>query len=160
MHVRNPPCRTRRHGATGRANTEARVTSSATTTRDGSHRIRLPEFTDSIRFAKTGGLHIATRTDDRRAPVSEDGSGTRNAGTVVTLDPAPCNQTMTVDIRNKHDGPYRLALYFVDWEKTGPRSAVEVFDLDDKRLLMPVQIVPGLSRRTVRSSCRSKAPYG
>ena len=39
---------------------------------DGSHRIRLPEFTDSIRFAKTGGLHIATRTDDRRAPVSED----------------------------------------------------------------------------------------
>lgn len=25
---------------------------------------------------------------------------------------------MTVDIRNKHDGPYRLALYFVDWEKT------------------------------------------
>lgn len=108
---------------------------------DGSHRIRLPEFTDSIRFAKTGGLHIATRTDDRRAPVSEDGSGTRNAGTVVTLDPAPCNQTMTVDIRNKHDGPYRLALYFVDWEKTGRRSAVEVFDLDDKRLLMPVQIV-------------------
>lgn len=85
---------------------------------DGSHRIRLPEFTDSIRFAKTGGLHIATRTDDRRAPVSEDGSGTRNAGTVVTLDPAPCNQTMTVDIRNKYDGPYRLALYFVDWEKT------------------------------------------
>ena len=108
---------------------------------DGSHRIRLPEFTDSIRFAKTGGLHIATRTDDRRAPVSEDGSGTRSAGAVVTLDPAPCNQTMTVDIRNKHDGPYRLALYFVDWEKTGRRSAVEVFDLDDKRLLMPVQIV-------------------
>ncbi|MFQ8826965.1 MAG: hypothetical protein ACLR76_05505 [Alistipes sp.] len=62
-------------------------------------------------------------------------------GAVVTLDPAPCNQTMTVDIRNKHDRPYQLALYFVDWEKAGRRSAVEVFDLDDKRLLMPVQIV-------------------
>lgn len=44
---------------------------------DGSHRIRLPEFTDSIRFAKTGGLHIATRTG--RPPGPGIGRRKRNA---------------------------------------------------------------------------------
>ena len=37
--------------------------------------------------------------------------------------------------------PYRVALYFVDWEREGRRSAIEVFDLKDKRLLMPVRFV-------------------
>ena len=30
---------------------------------------------------------------------------------------------------------------FVDWEKKGRRSAIEVFDLESKQLLMPVEIV-------------------
>ena len=34
-----------------------------------------------------------------------------------------------------------MALYFVDWEREGRRSAIEVFDLKDKRLLMPVRFV-------------------
>lgn len=123
------------------ADTEARVTSSATTNRTVPTESDCPNSPTRSASPKRAGC-ISRRERTTAGPPYRKTEAERGAaGTVVTLDPAPCNQTMTVDIRNKHDGPYRLALYFVDWEKTGRRSAVEVFDLDDKRLLMPVQIV-------------------
>jgi len=70
-----------------------------------------------------------------------DGNTKRNMGSVITLDPIPCNQTFTIDLPNSKNAPYRIALYFVDWEKEGRRSAIEVFDLASKQLLMPVEIV-------------------
>ena len=107
----------------------------------GGHRIELPDYIDSIHLAKTGDLHIVSGTTDSRAPMSADGTTKRNMGSVITLDPIPCNQTFTIDLPNSRNAPYRIALYFVDWEKVGRRSAIEVFDLESKQLLMPVEIV-------------------
>ena len=93
-------------------------------------------------FAKTGDRCLHRDISDRRALRSDRPDDTlRRIGTAFTLDPAPCNQTMTVDIESRDDTPYRIALYFIDWERDGRRSAVEVFDLENKELLMPVQIV-------------------
>ncbi len=73
--------------------------------------------------------------------MSADGNTKRNMGSVITLDPIPCNQTFTIDLPNSTNTPYRIALYFVDWEKEGRRSAIEVFDLENKKIIMPVEIV-------------------
>lgn len=109
---------------------------------DGRHRTQLPDFITSVVFAKNGDRCLHTGTADTRAPESDRPDETvRNIGTAFTLDPAPCNQTMTIDIESRDATPYRIALYFIDWERDERRSAVEVFDLKNKELLMPVQIV-------------------
>ena len=69
------------------------------------------------------------------------GDSGRSLGAVVTGDPAPCMQTMTIDVDYRTASPYRLTLYFVDWEKAGRRSAIELFDLSTRRLLSPVHMV-------------------
>lgn len=108
----------------------------------GNDRVNLPDFTDSVVSAKIGARLIASETDDPRALASDrSGDPFRRLGAAVTLDPLPCNQTMTFDLYNNRNCPYRVALYFVDWEREGRRSAIEVFDLKDKRLLMPVRFV-------------------
>ena len=48
---------------------------------------------------------------------------------------------MTVDIDYHTDKPYKISLYFVDMESAGRRSAIELFDLQTKRLLSPVHMV-------------------
>ncbi|MDD6210632.1 MAG: alpha-L-rhamnosidase C-terminal domain-containing protein [Bacteroidales bacterium] len=106
------------------------------------NRIRLPEFVEDVEFKKNGNIRIAENTSDTRALMSGlPDNSQRNIGSIFTLDPHACNQTMTVDIKCKEQKNSRIALYFVDWERDGRRSAIEVFDLNDMKLLMPVQIV-------------------
>ncbi|MDR2681048.1 MAG: hypothetical protein LBC47_09590, partial [Tannerella sp.] len=113
------------------------------------HRTHLPDFVESVQFAKNANVvwlnpECASLTDeakDVRALVSGSGEERRGLGAVSTNDPIACLQTMTVDIRCKKVQPYQLSLYFVDWEKDGRRSAIEVFDLENKKLLMPVYMV-------------------
>ena len=50
-------------------------------------------------------------------------------------------QTMTVTIGIDGKRVYRVALYFVDWEKKGTRTAVEMFDATTLNLIAPVQVV-------------------
>jgi hypothetical protein len=50
---------------------------------------------------------------------------------------------MSVAIRVTDSGKHRIALYFVDWEKRGTRSAVELFDADTLRMIAPVSLVRG-----------------
>lgn len=109
---------------------------------DGQNRMQLAPSTLGIATNKGGDRFVAEAQSDPRALVSDrPGDESRRIGRLVTLDPAACMQTMTLDIRRREPGPYRIALYFVDWERDGRRSAVEAFDLDTKQLLMPVQIV-------------------
>jgi hypothetical protein len=105
------------------------------------HRTKLPDFIDDIRFNLNANIHWATGVDDTRALVSDAGDARRNIGAIHTNDPHACLQTMTVDISSKPSHTYRVSLYFVDWDRMGRRSAIEVFGIDDKRLLMPVQMV-------------------
>ena len=67
-------------------------------------------------------------------------------GALVTQDPKPTLQTMTIDIPVKDDAPHRLALYFLDWDDRGRRTAVEIFDLKTLELIAPVQLVKQYQR--------------
>ena len=130
------------------------------------NRQSLPVFVKEIVFNKTGNIHWATATDDIRALQSSDAAGaaqplpsdaagaaqpspfdsdaagkTRNIGAIITRDPIPCDQTMTIDIHSHNVEPYNCSLYFVDWDRQNRRSAIEIFDLANKNLLMPVYMV-------------------
>jgi hypothetical protein len=48
---------------------------------------------------------------------------------------------MTIDLDVNDSQKHRLAVYFVDWDASGRRSAVEIFDLKTLKLLAPVQLI-------------------
>jgi hypothetical protein len=99
-----------------------------------------PDFTGQLVFNKNGNIHWATGTEDVRAlePLED---GNRKIGAIITRDPKACYQTMTIDIPCLQKHPYTLSLYFVDWDMQNRRSAIEVFDLNNMKLLMPVYMV-------------------
>ncbi|MGN0201759.1 MAG: alpha-L-rhamnosidase C-terminal domain-containing protein [Candidatus Cryptobacteroides sp.] len=108
----------------------------------GSDRVLLPAGCAGITCNKQTPCHWASDTSDPRALVSNrDSDNSRSLGAICTGDPAPCMQTMTIDVDYRSRSPYRLTLYFVDWDNSGRRSAVELFDLSTRRLLSPVHIV-------------------
>jgi hypothetical protein len=78
-------------------------------------------------------------TDSR---VLENGSSDKKmAAAIITRDPLATLQTMTIDITRCEDRPYQLSLYFLDWNKNGRRSAIEIFDLETLNIMAPVQMI-------------------
>lgn len=65
----------------------------------------------------------------------------QNFGAVITRDPDPTAQTITIDLLVKDKQFHRVSLYFLDWEKYNRRSAVEIFDLKTLKILSPVQLI-------------------
>jgi hypothetical protein len=81
-------------------------------------------------------------TRDTRAPVAEMNRPVpRNVGAISTRNPLPCYQSFPVDIQLKEDRPYRVALYFVDWDRRKRELGVEMFDLESKEIIAPVQVL-------------------
>ena len=78
-------------------------------------------------------------TADRRALAPDANNGTPRAAACVSTN----DQTMTVTIRVNDKKKRRIALYFVDWDHSGRRAAVEMFDADTLRMIAPVQLVSG-----------------
>ncbi|MDR0815305.1 MAG: hypothetical protein LBN37_06100 [Bacteroidales bacterium] len=106
------------------------------------NRILLPDFISPLVFNKNGNVHWASGTTDTRALLSvQDGVATRSIGAFITRDPNACDQTMTIDIPVRKGQSYKLSLYFVDWDRQERRSAIEIFDLTNKNLLLPVYMV-------------------
>lgn len=103
------------------------------------HKMVYPGFIEKPIFNKQGNIHWATGTSDSRA--LEDSDGTRSIGAFITRDPIACEQTMTIDLPVQINHPYKVSLYFVDWERSKRRSAIEIFDLETKELLAPVYMV-------------------
>jgi hypothetical protein len=68
-------------------------------------------------------------------------SKTRHLGALVTQDPQPTLQTMTVDLKIEGNEKHQLALYFLDWDSDIRRSTVEIYDLKTLKLLAPVQLL-------------------
>lgn len=102
----------------------------------------LPEYVDSVRYLKANSTQWSGETDDPRAlPSNSLNLGSRKLGTLFTNDPIACHQTFTVDINLKEERPYTVALYFVDWEKSGRELAVEMFDGESLNLVAPVKVV-------------------
>ena len=107
------------------------------------NRVLLPDFMDEPVFKLNGNIHWGSETTDVRA--LEDIDGTRKLGAAITRDPEVCRQTMTIDLPCKSQQKYSVSLYFVDWDTFGRRSAIEVFDLEDKKLLAPLYMVRNYS---------------
>lgn len=107
----------------------------------GTHRVKLPAECRSVILNKDVDWHDHTLYDTPAAlsdPTVPDGH--RKQGGIITGDPNVCMQAFTIDVDYRSDKPYRLSLYLVD--PTGNRrSAIELFDLDNRRILMPVQMV-------------------
>ncbi|MDR2862788.1 MAG: hypothetical protein LBV54_02760 [Puniceicoccales bacterium] len=106
-----------------------------------SQRRHLPDFIDVTHskqgpYYKYSSAHWVSETNDIRALVSDkDGDIFRSLGNLH------CNLTMGLDIHYKKKETYKVSLYFVDWDRKGRRSAIEIFDLENKNLLMPVYMV-------------------
>lgn len=48
---------------------------------------------------------------------------------------------MAIDVTATAGTTFQLAMYFVDWDSVSRRSAVEVFDLQTRKLVAPEQMV-------------------
>ncbi len=96
----------------------------------------LPPFIKNIKLGKTMDVNWAKGSDDIR--VLSSGSRKGNLGAIYTNDPYACMQTMTIDLEGDSKMSTDLSLYFVDFDRSGRKSAIEVFDLETKELLMPV----------------------
>lgn len=111
---------------------------------DGADATSLPAYIRSVSFRKNGSFLWTRNTDEIRALQSPgENSGRRNAACFHTLDPLATYQTMTVDVETDPalSSTFRIALYFVDWDDGKRTSAVEVFDLESKKLISPLKIV-------------------
>jgi alpha-L-rhamnosidase len=101
---------------------------------------KLPDYVSNVTYSMNKTICWTTNSTDRRAfAMGNDKS--RSISAIHTQDPFPTRQTMTVNIETIPGKEYEVALYFLDWERAGRRTAVEMFDLERKELVAPVQIV-------------------
>jgi hypothetical protein len=83
----------------------------------------------------------AAETADKRAlaPDKHNGANRKAAGY------SNSGETMSVTIGIDGERDYQVALYFVDWNKTGCCQAVEMMDAETLNLIAPVKIVDDFS---------------
>lgn len=113
----------------------------------GHDRQSLPDYVTSVapwRSGWSGSLNAIWQSgvNDHRALAADATNGTpRTAACIYTTTPSPGGMTMPVDISVKPGTRFQLAMYFVDWDSTARRLAVEVFDLATRKLVAPEQLV-------------------
>jgi hypothetical protein len=107
----------------------------------GKDRVRLPDYVASVVCQRGKGRQWAPSTEDTRVPAPDAANGSaRTAAALFTGDPAPCQQSIVLDVALKTPREYQFALYFVDFDHKGRRVAVELFDLDSRKLIAPVKV--------------------
>jgi hypothetical protein len=104
------------------------------------HLQQLPAYVASFKLKNAANLHLNLPELGDKVLVNNE-SNDRYLGAIITQDPKPTLQTMTVDLDVKDSQKHRLALYFLDWDNDGRRSAVEIFDLKTLKLVAPVQLI-------------------
>lgn len=116
----------------------------------GRHRASLPSYVSSIDpwtsgyqgWSNCSNAIWEQSTSERRALAPDAGNGGPRAATCLySGTPSPAGMTMVVELRAARDAAYRLAMYFVDWDRKGRRVAVELFDLDSRKLVAPERLV-------------------
>jgi len=79
----------------------------------------------------------------------------RRAAAMVTQDPRPTLQTITIDVVEKDTLLHTLSLYFVDYDRQHRRSAMEIFNLDNLNIIAPVQLISHYENgKYIRFSCK------
>ncbi|MDB5159033.1 MAG: hypothetical protein JWR50_3740 [Mucilaginibacter sp.] len=105
----------------------------------GKHLQKLPAYIDSVVLTRDKNVYLDLPAVNG---LLKDTAGlNKPLGAVITQDPIACLQTMTIDLYAINTATHQIALYFLDWDKKGRRSAIEIFDLKTKNLLAPVQLV-------------------
>ena len=94
----------------------------------------------SIILERDGHVVWDSLSSDSRVLV-HPGKTQTSAAAIVTKDPQATLQTMTIDVESKENRPYKLSLYFLDFDKQNRRSAIEIFDLQTLNIIAPVQMV-------------------
>ncbi|MCF0065605.1 hypothetical protein MUK70_11015 [Dyadobacter chenwenxiniae] len=102
--------------------------------------LRKPVYIDSLRVIRAVNQTWEDQAADARA-LQQEVAGERFVSAFVTQDPRPTLQTFTLDIFKRNRAPYYLTLYFLDWDRKGRRSAIELFDANTLELLAPVQVI-------------------
>ncbi|MFD1141131.1 alpha-L-rhamnosidase C-terminal domain-containing protein [Larkinella insperata] len=103
-------------------------------------RFRKPAYIDSLPIIRAVKQSWPAPTTDPRA-LQLAGTDGRLVSALVTQDPKPTLQTFTLDVYNQRNEPYDLTLYFLDGDRQGRRSAIEVFDANTLEILAPVQLI-------------------
>ena len=97
-------------------------------------------YVDSVTLKKNGVVIWDSLHSDSRVLVAP-GTSIQLAAAIVTKDPDATFQTMTLDIGLKYNHPYKLSMYFLDWDKENRRSVIEIFDLQTLNIIAPVAMV-------------------
>lgn len=105
----------------------------------GQHVQKLPGYISSLSLRNEANVHMEIQEDKG---VLTDSAGNAAAfGAVITRDPLPCQQTMTIDLQVSDKHQHQLALYCMDWDHQGRRSAIELFDAQTLQLIAPEQLI-------------------
>ena len=115
----------------------------------GQDRGRLPDYIAALTCRRGNGRLWETNTPDSRV-LSPNAANTfpRCAAALLTGDPAPCQQSIVLDVGLKARREFQFALYFLDFDRRGRRVAVELFDMDSRKLIAPVKVFPELGGGT------------
>jgi tetratricopeptide (TPR) repeat protein len=103
---------------------------------------RLPDYIEAVTHRSArGGQWSSATSDDRALPSDSTPSATRKIGFLATGIPDWRYVTMTLDVKVKSERNFQIALYFLDWDRSDRRLAVELFDYDTRKLIAPVKLV-------------------
>ena len=109
---------------------------------NGKHQVTMPRFCKSINYHRDHHANLTLATQDPRAPAADSSNAAaRKIGCIHTGNPRACRQRFCVDIAVADNSTYDLALYFVDWNKSGMRLSAEILDLETKELIGPTKYV-------------------
>lgn len=97
---------------------------------------KLPSYLSNLAVLRSGNVHRTLREPDKR--LLQDSSETNNFGAVVTKDYEVCQQSLIIDLPVNNDSLHRISLYFLDQDKQGRRSAIEIFDMNTLNLIGPM----------------------
>ncbi|WP_159076407.1 alpha-L-rhamnosidase C-terminal domain-containing protein [Flagellimonas amoyensis] len=100
----------------------------------------LPNYIDSIQTTQNITVNW-NGSDSRNLELKGNGTKGRHSSAMITRDPQPTGQSMTIDVHANKKSSYKVSLYFLDWDRKKRRSAVEVFDLNNLTLSGPVQLI-------------------
>ncbi|HZH97210.1 MAG TPA: alpha-L-rhamnosidase C-terminal domain-containing protein, partial [Flavisolibacter sp.] len=104
------------------------------------HLQQLPPYVASFKLKNAANIRLNLPEKGEKVLVHNE-SNYRFFGAIITQDPKPTLQTMTIDLDVKDSRKHRIALYFLDWDSNSRRSAIEIFDLKTLKLVAPIQLV-------------------
>lgn len=81
-------------------------------------------------------MHRAVQDGEKE--LLQGGSQSNSFRAVTTKDYEVCQQSLIIDLPVNDNSKHQVSLYFLDQDKQGRRSAIEIFDLKTRNLICPM----------------------